>query len=275
MLTAPGFAFVRPSLGLLPAVGRSKMPNKQRKRKQRHARRTHKKRRSGGGGQQTLAPDAPTQVGGRGVAFTRYLRPTPFPTRWRIKMTFSEQRTLTASAVNTFGAEVLYRLNSAYIPAVSSGTVKPFGYTQMSGLYQSYRVFGVNIDITFSNPTEVEGTGMTVGALLQNSQGTVTLAGQTYNSAAAASGSDLRQLNNTGTQIVRIQRKFTIPQIECIRHAEWIGNNDYVANSGANPAATPFLRLAVLNDVTLVQTSCTVLANLTFDVEWYNRLDLS
>jgi hypothetical protein len=44
-------------------------------------------------------------------------------------MTFSEQRTLTASAVNTFGAEVLYRLNSAYIPAVSSGTVKPFGYT--------------------------------------------------------------------------------------------------------------------------------------------------
>lgn len=195
--------------------------------------------------------------------------------RWRIKMTFSEQKTLTASATNTFGAEILYRMNSAYIPSATAGSVHPYGYTQMATLYQSYRVFSVNIDITFSNPTEVEGTGMTVGALLQNSQGTVTLAGQTYNSAAAASGSDLRQLNNTGTQIVRIQRKFSIPQIETIRYAEWISNPDYVANTGANPAATPFLRLAVLNDVTLVQTSCTCFVNLTFDVEWYNRLDLS
>jgi len=132
---------------------------------------------------QTLYPDAPTQINRsqRGVGFPRYLQATPFPARWRVKMPFSEQRTLTASSTNTFGTEVLYRLNSAYIPAVTSGSVKPFGYTQMSGLYQTFHVYAVNMDITFSNPTEVEGTGMTVGALLQNSQGTVTLAGQTYN----------------------------------------------------------------------------------------------
>lgn len=248
------------------------------RKKSRGSKKTHKKRRSGGrgaGSGQTLAPDAPTQMSARGVAFPKYLKATPFPPRWRIKMVVSEQIALTASAVNTFGAERIYRLNTVFQPSFTTGALRPYGYTQMAALYQSFRVHGVNIDVTFSNPTEVEGTGMTVGALLQNSQGTVTLAGQTYNSAAPSSASDLRQLNNTGTQIVRIQRKFTIPQVENITRQEWIANADYVANTGANPAATPFLRLAVLNDVTLVQTSCTVLVNLTFDVEWYNRLELS
>lgn len=212
-----------------------------------------------------------------GGDFSKYLRPTPFPVRMRVWMDYSQTFTLTASAINTFGSEQAFRLNSPYQP-LFSGSNRPHGWTQMAALYASYRVFKVRMQITFSNPSEAAGVGMICGCMVQQSQGTSTLAGLSYTTADYLSGVAIKFLNNTGSQQVTFRKTFTIPQLETMRFQQWIADIDYVGNAGAspnNPAATPFLRVACCNDATLTATTCSVFVRLAYDTEFYNRIDVA
>lgn len=132
--------------------------------------------------------------------------------------------------------------------------------------------------ITFSNPSEAAGVGMICGCLVQQSQDTASLAGLSYQQADYKSGVAIKFLNNTGSQQVSFKKTFTITQLELMRFQEWIADVDYSGSAGTapgNPAATPFLRVAVCNDATLVATSCTCFIRLSYDTEFYNRIDLA
>lgn len=220
-------------------------------------------------GRTQTAYDAPANVGRyTGNGFPRYNQPTPFPLRMRVKMSYANTNVISTTNINTFGTETVFNLNQ--LPTAT------YALTQMKALYNAYRVWGVNIDVTFSNPNDANGIGTFCGAMVQPSQGSVTLAGLAFNNADGKVGCDIRPLNSTGQQLVRIQRYFKIWELETMRYAEWVASADYIANSGGSfaVAAIPTVRIAIANDATVAVNSCTFMMRLTYDVEWFNRVEL-
>jgi hypothetical protein len=183
--------------------------------------------------------------------------------------TYSEFNSRTAALLNIFGTEVVYRLNSLYDPNFSGIGTYPADYLEMKNLYASYFVHAVNIDVSFVNPSS---DGLVVGAMVTPSSSATTLASMTLNEADSCPNSDIRFLNNTGMQSVRIQRRFTIAQIEGLKPAEVAGNSNYRSAIGTNPALTPWLRVAISNDGASAQPTCGVFVRLSFEAEWYDRI---
>jgi len=207
---------------------------------------------------------APARLRG-GDGFPRFRMATPFPERMRIKMAFSNWNDYTTAA-SVFGAEVIFRLNSVFQPL--SGGASPYGYTAMATLYDYYRVYGVGIDLTFSNPSV---DGIWAGAMISPTSNTTTLAGLALQTADAYSVVDARPCNNTGTQTVRIQKYFNIWTAEGIPKSEWQANTNYQAQGGHAPSFAPALRVAVAHRSSTTATlQC--ITRLTFDVEFSHRL---
>jgi hypothetical protein len=217
------------------------------------------------------APDAPFRIGGGGVGFPKYFAPAPFKPRWRVELLYSETVSFTAGASGVYGAEKIFRLNSPYDPDYSGVGVYATNFPQLANIYNNYRVYGVNVDLMWTDPS---ADGLNVAACIEPSGGAFTLAGQSITLADRQNICDTRALNNTGMQTVRMQRKFRINEIDGILPAEFMGNPGYTAAVTTNPSLTPYMRLAIACYTTATPTaSCTV--RLTFDVEFYNRAVLT
>lgn len=213
--------------------------------------------------------DGPFAVTGGGVGFPKFFRPTAFPPRRMCRHAYSELKTLTGGLLNLFGTEVVYRLNSLYDPNFSGIGDYPADYLEMKALYASYFVKAVVIDLTYTDPS---ADGVLAAALITPAGSGVSLTSMTVNVADGRPTSDVRPLNNTGMQSVRIQKRFTIAQLEGLTEPELAGISGYRSVVGSNPTLTPFLRIAVTNTGASSQPTAAVLVRLTFEAEWYDRI---
>lgn len=91
---------------------------------------------------------------GRVVGLTR--NDFGFPDRLSTKLIYGDILTLSPSAGIT-GFNV-FRLNSLYDPDLTNVGHQPQWFDQLANVYQKYRVKGSKITVTFSNPTNVNGT---------------------------------------------------------------------------------------------------------------------
>jgi hypothetical protein len=213
---------------------------------------------------------APLRTSG-GDGFSKFFLRGPVPPRKMVTLPYVYNSTLTAGSSNVFGTEVIFRLNSIYDPLYSGAGTYPNGYAAWSGFYADYRVHQVMIDLTFTDPS---ADGMIVGALVQYSNDTFSLGGNSIATADALQRSDIRPLNNTGEQTVRISRKFNLWDCDGNTRLQWLANPGYQAVFGQNPTLTPFLRIAVASLPSATPT-CSVLVRLTFYAELFDRINLT
>lgn len=188
-----------------------------------------------------------------------------------MKLPYATQMAFTAGAAGVFGTEHLFRLASGYDPDYSGAGNYPYGFSAMAALYGQYRVHGVLIDLLWTDPS---ADGVSVGALVQPSNATFTMPGFAPYVVDRQPGGDVRELNNTGMQTVRVTRRFTIAELEGLTKQQWEANPNYTAAVGSNPSLTPWLRVAVACLTTATPTATCVI-RLEYDIEFFNRLVLT
>jgi len=172
--------------------------------------------------------------------------------------------TLVAAAAGLFGTAQSFRLNSVYDPEVAFGPNSPYQYSAIASIWRAYRVHAVTIDAYFSEPS---ADGMYVAAGIYNSVVTPNISGQTPTTVDQKQMVDLRALNNTGMQTVRITRRINLWDAEGQRREEWIADPNYAALFGANPASCPVVNVAVAGIAGTPQANC--LMRLIFHTEVY------
>ncbi len=198
----------------------------------------------------------------------------PFPARWKATLQFSQRSALTVATASAFGTESVYRLNSIFAPTFTpSATEQPYGYDQMSPLYERYIVRAVTINIQFTDPS---ADGLVVAAMVQPASGSQTLSGKSIAYPHECPGCIVANINNTGEQLANFRKRFTIAQIEGLSERDLVSTSSlYSAEIDASPTLCPWLRLAVAS-YNSTDTTSTVryTVTLSFEVELYNRVYL-
>jgi hypothetical protein len=193
------------------------------------------------------------------------------PPRKMVVLPYSYNSTLTAGSASVFGTEAIFRMNSIYDPLYSGTGVSPNGYSAWSAFYADYRVHAVEIDLTFTDPS---ADGMAVGALVEYSNDSFGLGGNSIQTADALQRSDVRPLNNTGDQTVRITKRFNIWDADGNTKLQWLANPGYQAVFGQNPTLCPLMRIAAACFTSATPTvSC--LVRLTYFAELFDRINLT
>jgi len=201
-----------------------------------------------------------------------YAPADPFPARFKTTLQFSYVGGMTVGATNTFGTEYVFRLNSVFAPSFTATTTRqPYGYDQLSGLYDRYFVRAVDVDVTFTDPSS---DGLLVAAMVQPGSGATTLQGQSLRFPYEAPGCVAAPINNTGTQLARFHKKFTIAQIEGLKESELTaGLANFSAETDNSPTLVPWLRVATASYNATDSTSvCRFSIVLRYDVEFSSRV---
>lgn len=222
-------------------------------------------------GERSVFADTSAPYGLGTLGFPKFFRGGAVPPRKMVVLPYSSNKTLTAGSASTFGSEYIFRLNSIYDPDYSGTGDYPNGYTAWSNFYADYRVHRVAIDLTFTDPS---ADGMAVGALLQYSNATSGLAGSSIQTADSQQKADVRPLNNTGSQQVRISRVMNIWDLDGNTRLQWLANPGYQAVFGQNPTLSPYIRIAAACFTSATPT-CSVLVRLSYHVELFDRIDLT
>lgn len=150
--------------------------------------------------------------------------------------------TLGAAGGGLFGTAYSWRLNSLYDPEIALGLASPYSYSNLASIWRAYRVHAVTIDLLFSDPSS---DGMYVAAGIYASNNTPNISGLGMGVVDQKQMVDMRALNNTGMQTVRITRRITIAEAEGMTREQWAANSNYEALFGANPALYPVVNIAV------------------------------
>lgn len=195
----------------------------------------------------------------------------PFTKKKFCRLVYADTQTLTTGAIDFFGAEYVYSLNSIYDPLWSTGGHQPYGHDTLATMYKKYKVSGCLVEITFSDPS-VDGT--VVGAMIQPPGATATLAGNTIGKCKERPNTMTKPVNNTGSQAAFIKSYVPIGKISGLTDLQFKADqNTYSANYGADPAAIPKLRISAANSRGTAGT-ITVRVKLTYYCQSYDRITL-
>lgn len=173
----------------------------------------------------------------------------------------------TANTANT-GSERLYSLNSVFDPDITGVGHQPYGYDQIQNQYHKYRVYAVTVKALYLHPSTATIYGL---ARIQSSQDTSTLTIVDWARAAEQTGVWNSNVPMEGSGTATFTGTFNIWDIEGMTYEQWVADDGYEANVGANPAANTKLSLAVGDIAAPVgQQNCRILITLIYHVEFSN-----
>lgn len=162
------------------------------------------------------------------------------PARLYTKMRYVDNFQVTADNLTGLtGSEIPYRLNSLFDPYFNAGGHQPLGFDQMTPLYQRYKVFKVDIQISMRGRT---GSGLGYLAVnLRQGASTYTLG------SLKALAEVLEQPGNTvmdGTLVQTWNQTVWMHEIEGRTFQEYMAEDSYGALVTTSPAITPYLGVA-------------------------------
>jgi len=188
-------------------------------------------------------------------------------------MVYCDTFTLTVGTGGVLGAEHIFRLNSLYDPDFTIGGHQPYGFDQVAALYRKYRVDGCRFEVTLTNASE---DGLAVMLMLQPSDGTYALAAAGTAYALEKPGCIMEVLNDSGSQVKKIDQHIQIHDIEGLRKAVTDADlTEYSAAVGANPTKFPYLRMAACSLANNTGGTVQVMVKLTFDAKFFERTILT
>lgn len=167
----------------------------------------------------------------------------PFPVRTVRSLAYGAVYTLTSGAIGIFGTEQAMRLNSLYDPDLTGAGHQPYGFDTLMSLYRNYKVLSTTVSLSVHG---AQTDYVIVGALITPSIDTTVLAGSSYTVMGEKPAFvALKPSNLAGGPLGKIQRKFTLPQIEGISKVQLEADTSvYTGTAATNPQASPQLHLA-------------------------------
>lgn len=201
-------------------------------------------------------------------------RSIPFKRSMYCRLPYSESLTnMTSGLIGVFGTENVYRLGSIFDPNFAVGGHQPIGRDILAQIYNKYKVYGVTVDLHWS---DAGGDGGICGVMINSSSDSTTLAGMSAETAVEKPNVFRGFVNDTGNQQWHFKKYFDLGKIEGLTSSQFKNDiQQYCAGMGTDPTLTPYLRLSVAN---IAQTSgikvhCDV--KLTYHVKFYDPITLA
>ncbi len=177
---------------------------------------------------------------------------------------------LATGAATTFGSEHIMRLNSGFDPDFSVAGHQPYGWDQQGAIYGTYKVYACTVDCTFFSPS---AANVVCGAQVSATADITTLGGASIMTATERFNTWVRDIPNTGSQIVHFRETFDIADVTGESKTQWEGNDTFAAIFNANPISVCFLRLAAADySGGAGGSTVEVRMSLTYHTRTYNRL---
>lgn len=197
-----------------------------------------------------------------------YRMPNPFPLRFETDLSYEAHATFSVGALGIFGSESVFSLNSPYDPNVALGGTQPMGFQACAAIWNNYKVHDVSIIVEAVAPTS---DGIYVGAQIECSSSSFTLAGSTFDVGAQCPRCCVKRVNtDSSSRPTRMTRKFNIGFIEGLTPIQFSADDGfYVASVGSNPSNQPTLRVAVGSPIPAAG-SATVSVRIVYHVQFYN-----
>lgn len=197
----------------------------------------------------------------------------PFPLRWHGNLQYGQAYTLTAGAAGVFGTEQVFRLNSLYDPDLTGTGHQPYGFDTLATMYYKYKVRFVRVSLKVSDPS---ADGIIFCAHFQNPDITFALSGNLPDVVMEKPAMLVRDINNTGSQVVNFTQRFALRDLCGITNVEFSSNTDeYTAAVSASPTKTPYLRTAIAALDGSSTPTVRVQVMLVFETEFFERVVLS
>jgi hypothetical protein len=205
--------------------------------------------------------------------FKTYKSLDPFPNRANVQFTYC-QRFLTQSNTITgdCGTENSMRLNSCFDPDATGGTHQPYGYDQMTAIYNRYVVHKVEAELVIQNTSGNQA--MALGFIVRPSNGSLSISGLSITDVWEKSQCDVLFPWPTG-QTVRHKINVNIWDVEGMTKAQLLANvEEYSALMSANPVRIPTLAFAVANTSSNSQITIQTYVRFVYHVELFDRITL-
>jgi hypothetical protein len=171
------------------------------------------------------------------------MRGDPFPLIYPCSLRYGQAFTLTAGAAGVFGTEQVFRLNSLYDPDLTGTGHQPYGFDTLATLYFHYKVHAVTVSLRFSDPS---ADGIICGANFQNPGVTTTVTGVSPDVVMERPGMMIRDINNTGSQVVNFTQTFQMWQLCNVTKQQFDADTSQFESAyNTNPALTPYVRIAI------------------------------
>lgn len=166
----------------------------------------------------------------KGVLSTVGKSLSPLPQRYITKMKYME--TITTSALGDFQ----FRLNSIYDPNFTGVGHQPYGFDQLSAIYNRYRVISCGYRIASMNV--VSGNGVRLGAVAANEVMPIA------NFDVLGELPRAKYVNQAQTSdIVVLKGKSYLPSLMGRTKAQYMADDRYQAEVSTNPAEGAVLNL--------------------------------
>jgi len=157
----------------------------------------------------------------------------------RTKLRYADNISQTSGAsAGTFGSEWAFRLNSLYDPDYTYTGHQPYGFDQLASLYYSYRVEGVRVRVTWSDPSR---DGLYVAQVVTPSTASWNTNAASLSAISENPSACVIPLNNTGSQVTVFEQYFKIHEIEGVPASTIITSPSYNAGVTNNPTSSPYL----------------------------------
>jgi hypothetical protein len=195
----------------------------------------------------------------------------PFPPRIRYKLRYAETHTFQTGIAGVCGTEQVMRLNDLYDPNITGTGHQPYGYDQVVGLYNRWRVDRVRV--TFLWTTIGGSAELACLHLLRPATGGLTMAGQTVDRITELPMVKSAVLSASGnTRTVKVVLEANIWDILGISRATYQADIDrYAGSTSASPTIQAFSAHTV-GSYSLVageQANCQVIID--YDCEFWDR----
>lgn len=204
--------------------------------------------------------------------FARLTGRDPFvPGIWR-DFTYTDQYVLTNGAVGVMGVERVLRLNSLYDPDATGAGHQPYGYDQITAIYQKYKVHACTFEVSWWGTSN----SAFLCAQVAGPDDTSVLAGVSPNVVAERPNAEMQVFGGSSQNQVIFRKTVAISDIIGMNKLQFKTDIDgTTAQYNANPVRVAVLRLAIADPTaSLAQDgmSMRVLVKLTFHSQCWSRI---
>jgi hypothetical protein len=175
-----------------------------------------------------------------------------YSTRQRPRLTFLDPHmyitlryaeNVSASVITVAGSNQIFRLNSIFDPNAAVGGTQPYGYDQVSALYNRYRVLKTRWKIVFAASTAgYSAVVVPINGALSSPVADLT----TLTSAAMVPFAKYFNYN-TGAMPPKTSGSMNLNVLGGVARVEYLTDDRFEAQIGANPAEVISLNIGVYN----------------------------
>lgn len=196
-------------------------------------------------------------------------RADPFPARLLCDLAYSDRYTLTQDGTvgNTTATIQTFRLNSLFDPDLTGTGHQPYGFDQLTPIYNNYCVTGCTIEADMTAASTAGGMGFFT---VQPSSNFSSISGKTLSQLLERFNVWASEVPQAGAADVwRIRRSFSIHAVEGLPNAALLYVGGYAAQVASNPTNSPTIQFAFCAPT--VGTQITLTVKLIYHCVFWNR----